>query len=375
MSRIYDRLKTLETQIEQEKIGGGQLQHEREQTAQHAEQEESILWERPPGRDKACRGQEAAHTNTPHWDENWNGAAAHAGRNGNAESGAAIASFPPQESRSRAKYYLAAAALAMIAGLAAFISSHSSGEKPITPPMVQTPQLSAAAEDARGITPPHDKPARPAHNEMARPEVAPVRITREDAPAQGDRDTTANTIPHPPKQKPDMVSHGAREPESSGDANNWESRSAIIVEQLRTGAYAEVGKNAQALAEDFPERWEPWFWLGTAQLALGQQDAAENALERASKLNPKDARIWVQRAIVAQERGEHAEAIRLLGEARERSPKSPQIFLNLGYSNDALGQSAEADNNYRRFLALTEGNNAYSSQRKSLVERLGAQRR
>jgi len=158
--------------------------------------------------------------------------------------------------------------------------------------------------------------------------------------------------------------------DTAANAGDWETRSATVRDQLKEENYLEVSKNAQSLTHDFPERWETWFWLGTAQIAQGQMDAAETALERASNLNPKVSQIWVQRAIVAQERGDHAAAVKLLNEARELSPKSPQIYLNLGYSNDALGLTAEADKNYLHFLSLTEGDSAYALQRKPIIKRL-----
>jgi Flp pilus assembly protein TadD len=77
---------------------------------------------------------------------------------------------------------------------------------------------------------------------------------------------------------------------------------------------------------------------------------------------------------VAQERGDHAAAVRLLGEARELAPKSPQIYLNLGYSNDALNLTAEAERNYRHFLSMTEGDNSYAEQRKHVIKRLDGKR-
>ena len=152
--------------------------------------------------------------------------------------------------------------------------------------------------------------------------------------------------------------------------SDWETLSATVRDQLKEENYPEVSKNAQMLTHDYPERWEGWFWMGTAQLAQGQMDAAESALERASKLNSKLAQIWIQRAIVAQERSDHASAIKLLNVARELEPKSPQIYLNLGYSNDALGLTDEANKHYLRFLSLTEGDNKYALQRKPIIQRL-----
>lgn len=171
-----------------------------------------------------------------------------------------------------------------------------------------------------------------------------------------------------PAEKSEMPNSTATD--TVANAGDWETRSATVREQLKEENYPEVSKNAQTLTQDFPERWETWFWLGTAQIAQGQMDAAETTLEHAGKLNPKVSQIWVQRAIVAQERGDHAKAVKLLNEARELSPKSPQIYLNLGYSNDALGLTAEADKNYLRFLSLTEGDSAYALQRKPIIQRM-----
>jgi len=173
-----------------------------------------------------------------------------------------------------------------------------------------------------------------------------------------------------PVEKMDTINRIATGSVAVTNAGDWETRSATVRGLLKEENYSEVSKNAQTLTQDFPERWETWFWLGTAQIAQGQMDAAETALERASKLNPKVSQIWVQRAIVAQERGDHVAAVKLLNEARELSPKSPQIYLNLGYSNDALGLTAEADKNYLRFLSLTEGDSAYALQRKPIIKRL-----
>jgi tetratricopeptide (TPR) repeat protein len=176
--------------------------------------------------------------------------------------------------------------------------------------------------------------------------------------------------PKPPVEKLETVNRIATDTVAGTKAGDWEARTATVRDFLKEENYPEVSKNAQTLAHDFPDRWEGWFWLGTAQLAQGQMEAAETALERASKLNPKVAQIWVQRAVVAQERGDHASAVTLLNAARELSPKSPQIYLNLGYSYDAQGLTAEADKNYLRFLSLTEGDSTYALQRKPIIQRL-----
>ena len=216
------------------------------------------------------------------------------------------------------------------------------------------------------------KPApKPAHNEMLG--ASQKQLTDQKTVAEQKLPAAQNAPAQQPAEQKPLENPGARlaaETVAAPGAGDWETRSSAVRDQLKAEDYAGAGKGAQTLARDFPERWEGWFWLGTAQLAQGQMDAAGIALERASKLNPKMAQIWVQRAIVAQERGDHGIAVKLLNEARELAPKSPQIYLNLGFSNDALGLTAEADKNYIRFLSLTEGNGTYALQRKPIMDRL-----
>lgn len=196
---------------------------------------------------------------------------------------------------------------------------------------------------------------------------AEQKLVAEQKPV-AEQKLVAEQKPH--EEKLEAANRIATEIVAAPSVGDWEARSAVVREQLKAEDYAGVSKNAQMLVQDFQERWESWFWLGTAQLAQGQLGVAEAALERASKLNPKVAQIWVQRAIVAQERGDHTTAVKLLNEARELAPKSPKIFLNLGFSNDALGLIAEADKNYLRFLSLTEGDGSYAMQRKPIIDRM-----
>lgn len=156
-------------------------------------------------------------------------------------------------------------------------------------------------------------------------------------------------------------------------ARRWEGRAGGVREQLRLGAYGPAAMAAEALTKDFSERWEPWYWLGTAQLARGQLAAAEQSLDRALKQNARVAQIWIQRAVAAQERSDHQSAVQFLAEALALEPRIPEIYLNMGFSNDALGRSADAEKNFGSFLALTEGNAVYAVQRKHIQDRLSRQ--
>jgi len=132
------------------------------------------------------------------------------------------------------------------------------------------------------------------------------------------------------------------------------------------------GQYQQALAaletlSPVPER-RPDFWLvkGSAHLGLGQLDAAEQAFASAQPLAPDNAQIAVQRAIIKQEKGDHASALKILQDAASRHPDVPEIFLNQGYSQQALGTLPDAIRSFRIFLRMTEGSPLYAEQRKAV---------
>ena len=151
---------------------------------------------------------------------------------------------------------------------------------------------------------------------------------------------------------------------------DWQKLAGLILQQLKAGNYTEVEKNARQLTAAYSQRWEGWFWLGTALLGQGQMDGAEMALERAIRQNATIAEVWVQRAIVAQERGNHALALEQLNQSKMLAPNNPQVYLNMGFSFDALKQSRLAGESYQYFLRLTKGNPAYFSTRSSVMNRL-----
>lgn len=171
--------------------------------------------------------------------------------------------------------------------------------------------------------------------------------------------------PEPPARASESVTVAA-----SGLAAAWDGRAATIREQLQARDFTAAARAAEVLARDFPERWEPWYWLGTALLASGRLGEAEAALDRGIATNGQSPQVWIQRAVAAQERRDHGAAISYLQEAEKLSSRLPEIHLNLGYSHDALGQTSEADRRFARFLSLTDGVVAYAVQRKHVQLRL-----
>ena len=108
----------------------------------------------------------------------------------------------------------------------------------------------------------------------------------------------------------------------------------------------------------------------SSDLGLGELDNAEMYLEMGLAINGKVPQLWLQCAIVEQQRGKHEAALRILNEAEKLAPDIPEVQLNIGYSYDAIGNQKLSVRAYNSFLKLTEGNPAYMMVRYKVLERL-----
>lgn len=214
-------------------------------------------------------------------------------------------------------------------------------------------------------------PEFPARAEIT-PEVTsqPVAAASLAPPVKAPPKKVPQAAPNDSPQVTPKAATVAQSGSSIEDGRDWGGRSEAIREQLRQGAYGPAAEGAEKLSRDFPDRWEPLHWLGTAQLARGRLGEAENALERATALNPHTPHVWIQRAVAAQERQDHTAAVNYLREAEKLAPRMPEIFLNKGLSHDAQGQTNDAEKSFSRFLTLTDGVAAYAIQRKHIQNRL-----
>lgn len=119
-----------------------------------------------------------------------------------------------------------------------------------------------------------------------------------------------------------------------------------------------------------PDTWEPWFWLGTAQLGLEQFEKAEESFLEGLSRNAAIPHLWVQRALVSQQRGLYGEAVEALRQAELIAPDLPEVQLNLAFSLEAQGHIADAMRHYQVFLTVTEGMKSYQSARKKVLDRI-----
>jgi len=139
---------------------------------------------------------------------------------------------------------------------------------------------------------------------------------------------------------------------------------------VQTGNYEEAVSLLSPLFHDPPIKWQPWFWMGTALLGKGDMEEADQFFLSGLARNDKVPQLWVQRALVAQQRGDYQLAIHELRQAESLDADLPHIHLNLGYAYERLGNDRLANQYYGKFLKLSEGQPAFFSTRKKLYARL-----
>jgi tetratricopeptide (TPR) repeat protein len=95
-----------------------------------------------------------------------------------------------------------------------------------------------------------------------------------------------------------------------------------------------------------------------ARLALAQRqlDSAERLLDAAIAVDPGFARAWVNRGVVAAQRGQFAAALQFTGAAIARAPGHVGARLNQARFLQHEGRDREADQHIERALALAPGN-------------------
>lgn len=148
----------------------------------------------------------------------------------------------------------------------------------------------------------------------------------------------------------------------------FEGQAEPALQALNRGDYRAAITLLKPLAEQYPRRSEPMLWLAKAELALGKSGDAATHLAQVVDMAPGSGEAWLLRGIVAQEGGDHAQALKWFGEALRLQPNNPDVHFNIGYSQQALGRLGEAESAWRRFQDLARDLPRYAKQR-AYVER------
>lgn len=118
------------------------------------------------------------------------------------------------------------------------------------------------------------------------------------------------------------------------------------------------------------EDWRYHYLVGVAEMKLGRKGKAQDALSESIRLGPNRSEPRLKRAVLLQDAGQHNDAMADLRAAEKISPSTPEIQLNIGYSTDALGRTAEAKAAYLRFLSMSQAKASYSSAREWVSKRV-----
>lgn len=128
------------------------------------------------------------------------------------------------------------------------------------------------------------------------------------------------------------------------------ARMWLIRSLVKTGAIDEamvlLGDPGKWQATD----WQVGFWKANVQILAGELEFAKQEIDSTFITEPNNADIWVQRAVLEQESGNHQAAIQLLRIAVKLDPDHALANLNLGYSLEHESNVPEALTAYQNFL-------------------------
>ncbi len=144
-------------------------------------------------------------------------------------------------------------------------------------------------------------------------------------------------------------------------------------EMIRAGEYEDAESLLAPLFHSPPVKWQPWFWMGTALLGKGDMEEADQFFLSGLARNDKIPQLWIQRALVAQQRGDFQLAIHELRQAESLAADLPHIHLNMGYAYEQLGNDQMANQYYGKFLKLSEDQPSFFATRKKLFARVTQQ--
>ncbi len=256
------------------------------------------------------------------------------------------------------------------------VSEDSSGDSDPTE-IVETPKASPQHLASSEVLPPSEVSEKPVvlsaqpetqTSAQANPQVAKLALPDPSplptASSNGSQPSVAKLQAESPQRSETLL------PPIPRNATPLEAKIVQAKYLIKKRRYGQAVTVLQPLFVKPPETWEPWFWLGTAKLGLGQWKGAEDSFLEGLARNATVPQLWVQRALVSQQQGKFGEALEALRQAELIAPQLPEVQLNLAYSLEVQGNLQRAVDHYHTFLALTEGKPAYHPARRKVLERV-----
>lgn len=121
------------------------------------------------------------------------------------------------------------------------------------------------------------------------------------------------------------------------------------------GDYSNALSTLIPLTKNPNSHWSAWYWIGISYMKQGAYDLAIQATEEALSRELENIDLWLLRALIEQESGDHHSALLLLSAAEQLVPNHPLVVLNKAISNEAIGQNNLALISYSKYLELVQG--------------------
>ncbi|MFW2331664.1 MAG: tetratricopeptide repeat protein [Nitrospinota bacterium] len=147
---------------------------------------------------------------------------------------------------------------------------------------------------------------------------------------------------------------------------------AILVGRslIRLGEYNSAISKLEPLFRKHPSNWELCLVLGLAYIGAGNLQKATDYLNWGLSVDKSQPALWLELGLIAQQTDEHGKALLYFMEAKRLSPESPQVWLNIGYSNEMLGKYFEASDAYQKFINYSAGDKLYTATSQEAQKRL-----
>lgn len=158
----------------------------------------------------------------------------------------------------------------------------------------------------------------------------------------------------------DRESLSARKPQSlAGKRKNAKGPAKIefdaMVDCFNRGNHVDAERMARHMSLDYPNFWAGWKMLGVLMMGQGRYAEAQDALEQAVQLAPKDAESHNNLGIALFQRGKIDDAQVSYHRALNVDARYSPAHCNLGAALQAQGRLVEAEASYRRALAINPG--------------------
>ncbi|MCP5334420.1 MAG: tetratricopeptide repeat protein [Oceanospirillaceae bacterium] len=132
----------------------------------------------------------------------------------------------------------------------------------------------------------------------------------------------------------------------------------LALNQISEGKLDEAEKNLLNLTTEFPQLSGPYANLGIIYAQKGDLKKAEEMLKTAINKNPQNADAWNELGVVYRADGQFKDSKAAYEQALKINPNLASAYFNLGILLDLyLGDIYGAADNYRKFQALTGGQN------------------